>query len=384
MSWARIPQRSRSPAPLGVCYPFGRKHGRHWAVKRPKFISLPAGVAAWPPAARARQGERMRRIGAFTCRGPVLAALAITIGSIIGWTPATASTLTVGKAAPNADPIIPVNVGDKLGIFKKHGLDLTIVDFTGGSKMTQAMVAGSIDIGVGAGTEMAFVAKGAPMTAICEAAGPPSFLSIGVPWDSPIRSLDQLKGKRIGVSTAGSLTDWLAKDLAYKKGWAPQAITVVTMGNAPTTIIAAFREHLVDAYVNVTSLFLAMEDNKTGRVLAPVSQYEGKLPVGTLYASKRLIDADPDTVRAFVAGWIETIDFIRTHKAETVKIESEITGFSESVMSRDYDLTIGMFTKDCKFDAESLATLKRSFVDLKLLAAPPDMSALYTEAFLPK
>jgi len=319
------------------------------------------------------------------CRGRLLAALAITIGSIIaGWTPAAAAMLTVGKAAPNANPIIPVNVGDKLGIFKKHGLDLTIVDFTGGSKMTQAMVAGSIDIGVGAGTEMAFVAKGAPMTAICETAGPPSFLSIGVPWDSPIRSLDQLKGKRIGVSTAGSLTDWLAKDLARKKGWRPQAITVVTMGNAPTAIIAAFREHLVDAYVNVTSLFLAMEENKTGRVLAPVSQYEGKLAVGTLYASKRLIDTDPNTVRAFVAGWIETIDFILTHKAETVKIESEITGFSESVMSRDYDLTIGMFTKDCKFDAESLATLKRSFVDLKLLATPPDMSALYTEAFLPK
>src|SRR5262245_6777371 len=124
------------------------------------------------------------------CRGRLLAALAITIGSIIaGWTPATAAMLTVGKAAPNADPIIPVNVGDKLGIFKKHGLDLTIVDFTGGSKMTQAMVAGSIDIGVGAGTEMAFA--------------------------------------------AGSLTDWLAKDLARKKGWRPQAITVVTMGNAP-------------------------------------------------------------------------------------------------------------------------------------------------------
>ena len=61
------------------------------------------------------------------CRGRFFAALAITIGSITaGWTPATAATLTVGKAAPNADPIIPVNVGDKLGIFKKHGLDLTI------------------------------------------------------------------------------------------------------------------------------------------------------------------------------------------------------------------------------------------------------------------
>jgi len=318
-------------------------------------------------------------------RERLLAALAIAVGwTIAASTPSPAASLTVGKAAPNADPIIPVNVGDRLGIFKKHGLDLTIVDFTGGSKMAQAMAAGSIDIGVGAGTEMALVAKGAPMTAICEAAGPPSFLGIGVPWDSPIRSLDELKGRKIGVSTSGSLTDWLAKDLARKKGWEPQDLTIVTMGNAPGAIIAAFRERLVDAYINVVSMFLTMEENKTGRMLAPVSQYVGKLAVGTIYASKRLIETDPDAVRAFVAGWVETIDFIRSHKAETVKIESEITGFSQSVMARDYDITIGMFTKDCRFDAESLATLKRSFVDLKLLPAPPDMSALYTEAFLPK
>jgi NitT/TauT family transport system substrate-binding protein len=319
------------------------------------------------------------------CPGRLLAALVIAIGSIIsGLTPSAATTLTVGKAAPNADPIIPVNVGDALGIFKKHGLDLEIVDFTGGSKMTQAMVAGSIDIAVGAGTEMAHVAKGAPMIAICESAGPIPFIAIGVPWDSPIRSIDQLKGKKIGVSSAGSLTDWLAKELAHKKGWGPQEITVVTMGNAPTSIIAAFREHLVDAYINVTSLFFAMEEKKTGRVLAPVSQYAGNLASGTIYSSKRLIDTNPNAVRAFIAGWIETVEFIRTHKAETVKIESEITGFSESVMSKDYDLTVGMFTKDCKFDAESLATLKRSFLDLKLLSTPPDMSKLYTEAFLPK
>jgi hypothetical protein len=53
-------------------------------------------------------------------------------------------------------------------------------------------------------------------------------------------------------------------------------------------------------------------------------------------------------------------------------------------MSRDYDLTIGMFTKACEFDAESLETLKQSFVDLGLLPGPPDMATLYTEQFLPK
>src|SRR5690242_6093295 len=133
-------------------------------------------------------------------RGPFVAALAFAFGSVsLAVTASADTTLTVGKAAPNADPIIPVNVGDKLGIFKKHGLDLTIVDLSGGSKMTQALTAGSIDIGDGAGTEMALVAKGAPMIAICQTAGPVPFLSVGVPFDSPQKSIDDLKGKKIGV-----------------------------------------------------------------------------------------------------------------------------------------------------------------------------------------
>src|ERR1700742_2224035 len=103
------------------------------------------------------------------CRSRLVAALAIATG--LSGTATAQTALTVGKSAPNADPIIPVNVGDRLGIFKKHGLDLKIVDFGGGARMAQAMAADSIDIGDGAGTEMALVAKGAPMLAVCETAG---------------------------------------------------------------------------------------------------------------------------------------------------------------------------------------------------------------------
>ena len=318
-------------------------------------------------------------------RGAFAAALAFTFGSLAyAATASAASTLTVGKAAPNADPIIPVDVGNKLGIFQKHGLELKIIDFTGGSKMATAVAAGSVDIGDGAGTEMALVAKGVPMIAICETVGPAPFLGIGVPYDSPIQKLEQLKGKKIGYSSAGSLTEWLTKELVRKQGWGPQGVTGVAIGNGASNIIAAFRANLVDADVGVSSLFFSMEEKKTGRLLVPITSYEGNLAAGTLYASNQIIKSNPDAVRAFLAGWIETVDYIRAHKAETVKIESEITGFPESVMAKDYDLTIGMFTKACRFDAESLETLKRSFAELKLLPNTPDMSKLYTEEFLPK
>ena len=53
-------------------------------------------------------------------------------------------------------------------------------------------------------------------------------------------------------------------------------------------------------------------------------------------------------------------------------------------MAQEYDLTIGMHTKDCRFEPEALATLKRSFVEMKLIEGEPDMSKLYTEAYVPK
>ena len=294
------------------------------------------------------------------------------------------TALTVGKASSTSDALIPVNVGDALGIFKRRGLDLKIVDFGGGSKMAQAVAAGSIDIGDGAGTEMAFIAKGAPMLAVCQSTGPAPFLGVGVPWDSPIKKLEDLKGKVIGVSNSGSFSDWSAHQLARKFGWGENGVKTVAIGGGPAPASAALRAHLVDAVIANTAQFLAFEEVQQGRLLAPVSSYEGNVGSGAIFASTQLIASNPDAIRAFLAGWLETVAYMRAHKAETVKITGAVTHFSESVMSREYDLTIGMHTKDCRFDPEALATLRRSFVEMKLVETDPDMSKLYTEAYLPK
>jgi ABC-type nitrate/sulfonate/bicarbonate transport system substrate-binding protein len=312
----------------------------------------------------------------------ILLALAFVASSALG--AQAADTVRVGKADANASPIIPINVGDRLGIFARHGIDLKIADFTGGSKTFQALVAGSIDIALSAGPEMALVAKGAPVLAVCDAAPPIPFIGIAVPWDSPIHTMAQLKGKKIGISSVGSLTYWLALQLARHEHWGPHGVEPVAIGNGATSIVAAFRAHAIDADIAVTSDIFNMEEKKIGRLVVPVSKFVGNLAAGTIYASKSLIDTRPDVLRRFLAAWLETIDFVRTHKTETIKLESEITGFSLVVQTKEYNLTHGMFSTTCKFDAQSLATLKRSFADLHLVTPPPDMSKLYTEAFLPK
>jgi ABC-type nitrate/sulfonate/bicarbonate transport system substrate-binding protein len=118
-------------------------------------------------------------------------------------------------------------------------------------------------------------------------------------------------------------------------------------------------------------------------LLAPVSSYEGSIASGTLSASDHLIQTNPDAIRSFLAAWLETIRYIREHKAETVQMKMRIDQLPENVVSKVYDLTIGMYTSNCRFDPEALATLRRGFVELKFLDTPPDMSKLYTEAFLP-
>jgi NitT/TauT family transport system substrate-binding protein len=316
-------------------------------------------------------------------RAAILATVLLAAAALSA--PARAgSALRVGKASPVSDAIIPVNVGDKLGIFKKHGLDLEIIEFNGGGKMAQGMAAGAIDIADGAGTEMAFVAKGAPMIAVCESTSNAPFLGVGVPWDSPVKSLADLKGKVIGVSSTGSFSDWSAHELSRTQGWGDNGVKSVSIGGGPSSALAALRTHLVDAEISNASQFLSFEENKDAHLIAPVSSFEGNVASGALFASNALVASNPDAIRAFLAGWIETIDFMLTHKAETVKLETEINHFDDTVMSREYDLVKGMYVKDCRFDAESIANLKRSFGDMKLIEGDVDMSKLYTEKYLPK
>jgi ABC-type nitrate/sulfonate/bicarbonate transport system substrate-binding protein len=303
---------------------------------------------------------------------------------VVGWAakPAfAAQKLRVAKGNPHALSFVPVDVGIAEGFFPSF--DIEIIDFAGAAKGMQGMVAGDADIYLGAGTDMAFVSKGVPMTAVAALAGPPLLLVIIVPFDSPIKTADDLRGKKIQVSTVGSVTEWLVKKLASVKGWGPEGITTVAMGGDLATQIAALRTHQVDAIVGTASVGYQLEEKQQGRVLIPTASYVKDFLLHAIFASNSFIASDPEAVRAFLKGWFQSIAFMRANKAETVKIAYPITGVDEGAESKEYDLVMPMFSADGKFPPASLDVIAQSFVDLKILDTKPDMSKFLTEKFLP-
>lgn len=321
---------------------------------------------------------------AGTYRGNAGLLFAIVAATALSLTaPALADTLRVGKAGRTAFSFVPAEVGSQTGIFKKNGLDLDISSFGGDAKVQQAMAADSIDIGLGSGPGLAFIAKGSPVKGIAAMAGPPLIFALVVRNDGSVNSVDDLKGKQIGISTAGSITSWLTREVSRQHGWGNNGMSEVAIGDDGARLAAVKTKSLDAAIVNL-AVALNYADHGDGRILLRFGDIAKHFHAHIIFATDKAIAGQPDQLRRFLKGWFETIAFMRAHKDETVKIAMPVLDTDARLTSEIYDELMPMFTDNGRFDPEALAVLSRSFVEMDALPEAPDMSKLTTEAFLPK
>jgi ABC-type nitrate/sulfonate/bicarbonate transport system substrate-binding protein len=292
-----------------------------------------------------------------------------------------AEKFRVGKAVPEAFSFVPLDIGMRKGLFARNGLDIESIAFAGDARMQQAMASDSLDVALGSGPAMAFIVKGAPIKAVAAMAGPPLLLAIVVRPDGPKTAAD-LKGKKVSVSTAGSLTYWLVSETARRQGWGPKGIEIAPMGAMPGQIAALKRGDIDGTIMDIGNAF-DLEKRGEGRILVRFGDIKD-FHIHVIFAADKLIAGKPDAVRGFLKGWFDTVAFMRANKAETVAIANEVTHKDGAINSRVYDELMPMFSDTGRFDAAALATLAKSYVELQLLPAEPDMSKLYSEAFLPK
>ena len=301
-------------------------------------------------------------------------------GAFIAAPAPAAETLRVAKAVPEAFSFTPLDIGIRTGLFAKNGVEVEASAFAGDAKLQQAMTANSIDMGIGSGPGMAFIVKGSPVKAVAAMAGPPLLLAIVVRPDGA-KSVAELKAKKISVSTAGLLTYWLVSETSRRRDWGPQGIDIQPMG-AMSGQIAALKRGDIDGIVMDLSTAFDLENRGEGRILVRFGDLQDFI-VHVIYATDALIASRPDAIRGFLKGWFETIAFMRKNKAETVAIAKDVIDKDADIVGRTYDEVMPMFSDDGRFKASALKVLAKSFVELNTLPAEPDMSKLYTEAFLP-
>jgi NitT/TauT family transport system substrate-binding protein len=317
----------------------------------------------------------MRRVG--LC---LLLAWSVVCGTAVPGQ--AAQKLAVGKAVSEAWTFLPLDIGQRYGVFARYGLDLDIVNFQGDAKLQQGLASNSIAFGLGSGPGMAFAAKGAPAIAVAAYFRAPRNISIIVGENSALKTAKDLKGKTIAISTAGSLTAWLVQRISLAEGWGEDGIKMAALGGV-TPGVAAMRAGQVDGVIGSTEGGYMLEEKHAGRILLVTDTYAPVFITHVVFARKALADSDPDLVTRFLRGFFATVAFMKTHKAETGKVAEDILKYSPAVAEEAYDHEMGGFEDDGAFDPKAMAVLKRSFLDMGILPSEPKDSALFTTRFIP-
>ena len=288
----------------------------------------------------------------------------------------------VGKAQAISATFLPLDIGEAAGIWQKAGIALEIENLRGDVQVQQGLAAGNIDVGLGSGPGLGFLAKGVPAIGIAALASEPYNMVLVVPPNSPIKSAADLRGKRIAVSGKGALTDWLAQQLGEQQKWPADAIATIPLGD-PKAYVAAMKTGNVDGFVEAAELGYDLQERGEGRIVVNFGNVVHDFNTHIIFARNDFVNQHPDLVQKFLQGWFLSVAYMRGHRAEAVTIGAKIEGLSPNAMRETLDAIMRMMSKDGAFDQRSLDHLARSFVELGILEQRPNPRDLITTKFVP-
>src|SRR5947207_2351767 len=233
-------------------------------------------------------------------------------------------------------------VGQRAGIFKKHGLTLEILWTQGAGETLQAIISGSADIGVAAGIMgvLSAYSKGAPVRVIGAETTGASDLYWYVPESSPIKSLKDTEGKTIAYSTNGSSTHGIVT--AFMKQYELKAKPTATGGPAPT--LTQVMSGQIDVGWSAPPFGLQQLDDGKIRIIASgndAAAFKGQT-VRLNITTAQTLQSKKAQLDRFMKAYRETIDWMYADPA-ALKTYAEFVGISEATAKRTRD---GFFPKE--------------------------------------
>jgi NitT/TauT family transport system substrate-binding protein len=317
-------------------------------------------------------------------RRDVLAGAAALV--LAGSSPALAQTkpdsLKVGKAVFSSFPFAALDVGADAGIWKSLNLDVEGIAFKGDAQVQEGLTAGSIDIGLGSGPAMAYRSKGVPAIAVAVMAGRPLDMALVVAKGSDIKTLAGLKGKRIGVTTAGSLTDWLARQVSTGQGWGSDGVVILPLG-AMETRVSALGTGQISASVHDLTEAYEIERVGKGTILTLFGDIVKDFDTHVIFAHDILIAQRPQVLVRFLKGWFTTVAYMRKNKDASIKTIARVMHVDEAVVAKSYAPDMAMMSNDGTFSQAALDVVRKSVSDLGMYDQPLEPKNMYTTRFVP-
>ena len=207
-------------------------------------------------------------------------------------------------------------------IFEKNGLDLEIIRIGGSSRVVQAMLAGEIKMAhVGASTVVEANLSGGDLVIIASTVNVATFRMMAAPT---IRSPNDLKGKKIGISRFGGATEVLTRFLLEKWGLdSAKDVTLLQMGGVQETAVGLIGK-AVDAGLLSSPQHLRVSDAGFNP-LANLAEMGIPYMTGSIATTRSFIKSQPEIMRRFMRGLLEGIKVYKTDREFSIRALEQFT-----------------------------------------------------------
>ena len=202
---------------------------------------------------------------------------------------------------------MPFFVARGRGFFREEGLEAEII-LIKAIQTVQAMLAGGLDFGTATGTAVSAAVNGADVRVVLALTDKPSFDMVAVPT---IKSVQQLRGKKFGISAVGSLTEILARQILIANQVPPDQVTFLPLGTSDVTYVA-LKAGVIDAtMVQIPQNFLA-QDEGFRKLASGADVY--RAVQGGLATTKATISERPELVTKTIRATLRAVRLIANDK----------------------------------------------------------------------
>ncbi len=315
-----------------------------------------------------------------------VAALAVCVAAWCAAASAPAMAEDVLVTQYKNDPSgAPYGVAIERGFFKQAGVDITgVISGEGGGTSVRAVIASSLGFGeTSPAAAIAAIAQGQDLKIVDIGTRSLADNVIIVMPDSPIKSVQDLKGKKVAISNPKSLGEMTFVAAAEKVGINPADIQRVALGNL-SGALTALENHVVDATTIPGILFMMRGGDSRYRVImGPKALPE--LPPAAGIATGALMKNHPQKLRAILAARREAVQFIDQHTADASKILEKIYAPlpPKDVDTMMHDLVAANFYSEGRIEMPLLQTTAHVMKVVGMLDKDVDLAKMIDPSFLP-